>query len=561
MNRSTDPNDPTRKMGNPAQTARKNKNRERFLTALRQDPSSIKRACETVGIQPGTYSAWRGRDHVFRAQVDAVRGLALPDQVPNYDGGFVSFRKTFFGYDTYFHMALIVNAIENSPAGGITLILVPPEFGKTTLLEDYCNYRIARTPNVRITVVSEGQPHARKIMRRIQARCTDNAKGGDYIARFGPFHANGQEKRGKPWAADFFTVYKADHDERDYTMEARGWRSAVAGTRTDLLLVDDIQSSRSLSMTAKMVEYFRQDFLTRVSKEGATVIVGTRVGVGDFYEAIQDAMLVDEVIELPAVNPDGGSLCPELWPDKALTDKRRKVGEDVWWRNYMQAPKRGGTQTFTEEMTNGAKDISRTILQVRHSVAKVAGLDPALTGNNAIVVAGYDSKHFELLDARSESHLGSTENILAQVDYMATVHRFDDLIVESNAFQKGLVHDERLRDLAKTHGFRVRDHTTHANKLDQDIGVARMPSSFVLNEISIPWGDTHTQATMEPLLEELHNWRPRVSGTRLRQDLVMAMWFCWLHWQMMKPNPSGTMSKLSRPRLPWQPSRLAGVGR
>ena len=285
VDRSKDPKDYSRR-NNLSQRARGEKNRRLFLVALEAQPASIKAICEQLGFAYATYVSWRGRFPEFRAQVDALRGVRLDQQVANYRGDFVTFRKAFFGFDTYAHMMRIIHAIEDSPAGGVTLILVPPEFGKTTLIEDFCNYKIALDPNIRITICSEGQPHARKIMRRVQARCIDPNKGGEYIARFGPFYGTGQEKKGKLWSADFATVYKADHDERDYTIEARGWRSTVAGTHTDLLIVDDIQSARSFSMTDKMVEYFRQDFLTRPGKEGHTVIVGTRVGVGDFYETI-----------------------------------------------------------------------------------------------------------------------------------------------------------------------------------------------------------------------------------------------------------------------------------
>jgi len=542
----------------------KHRRQQIFLEAVFAG-KTIMEACRQCDVPYQTYRDWRTKDKQFAAKVDSARA----EQIQAFDteawtGDFVTFRKSYFGYDTYYHQQQIVNAIEQTPPGGVTLVLVPPEFGKTTLIEDYCNYRIGMNPNVRITVVSEGQPHARKILNRVKRRMTDTHVGGLYIARFGPFYEGRQESSGRPWAADFFTVLKADHDERDYTMEARGWRSAVAGTRTDLLIVDDIQSARSVTHTPKMLDTFRQDFLTRPGKEGRTVIIGTRVGIGDFYDEAILAGIIDEVVELPATDADGRSLCPEMWPDEALKKKRAQVGEEAWWRNYMQQPRQAGTLVFNDDMLEGAKDIGRRLGQVRHGIRKICGLDPALTGGCALVNVAYDQNHFEILDAQVDYNLGSTEAILSRVEAAAAIHAFQTLIVEGNAFQRGLVYDSRLHALSREYGFQVREHTTGRNKLDDDLGVARMPTSFIKGEVSIPYRDEPTQARMDHLIEQFANWRPHISGVKLRQDLVMATWFCWLDWQAIRQTAiqrSNTGKVRRAHMLPYQPTRLPGIGR
>lgn len=528
------------------------RNRRKKFLELYATGLTVEETCKQIGVSLSAYGHWRAKHKDFAAEVDAMRGTVRGDAPPD-PGQFTGFRKKYFKFDTYPHQARIINEIENAKPGEVVMILVPPEWGKTTLLEDYCNWRIAKDPNVRITLVSEGQPHARKILGRVQKRMTDRVIADAYITDFGPFQSLRSEAAGKRWSADYFTVFQASHDERDYTMEARGWKSRIAGTRTDLLLIDDIQSAVSLTATDKMVTTFRQDMLTRPGKTGVTIIVGTRVGNGDFYETIQDADIVDRVVVLSALTSEGESNCPEMWPTDELLKRRKKVGEDVWWRTYMQRPRMSGTATFNEELLDNAKDLTRVIGDMPDEGLIGIGLDPALTGYNALVVAGLTDDSFDLIDLRHDNQLGSTEQVLVLVDRFAAMYQPDFLVVESNAYQKGLANDNRLRDLAREHGFRVIDHQTGRNKLDESLGVARMPTSFMRGEISIPWGDERSHSVMGLLVEELGNWRPDVKTRHLRQDLVMAMWFLWLEWQRTRIKLSADAEDWRSAALPWSP--------
>ena len=138
-------------------------------------------------------------------------------------------------------------------------------------------------------------------------------------------------------------------------MVSLGWRSKIAGTRTDHLHIDDIQSRVSLNLTEQMFEIFRQDWLTRPGENGRTSINGTRVGEGDFYERVMNEIDPDilSVIRFPAIvtNDEGEPepLWPEMFSMDALDRIRRKVGEEAWSRNYMQQPSSSAEATFDEE--------------------------------------------------------------------------------------------------------------------------------------------------------------------------------------------------------------------
>src|ERR1051325_1032235 len=317
-----------------------NMRRSQFVDLLAQGYRA-EQAARELGIQMSTYYAWRSSMPGFRQQCDLARQNWY-NQINGEDitswKDFSAFRKRFFRMNTYYVHAMIIDAIESAEPMSVTLILVAPEVGKTTLLEDKICEILGRYPDRRIAYISESSGHSVKVGSRIRRRMTDKVEFGDYIASFGPFYEDGQERSGKPWTTQFFTVFKAAHDERDYSFEARGNTSRIQGSRVDDMFLDDIQSIQSLELTNKIVTKFRQDWITRVGRTGRIFIIGNRVGKGDVYEKMIEEGLIDRLVELPILNGDGKSVIPELWDDESLKKRRKQVGEEVWARTYMQEP-------------------------------------------------------------------------------------------------------------------------------------------------------------------------------------------------------------------------------
>lgn len=541
-------------------TQRANERRQRILQLISQGYTP-EQACREIGISTQTYYQYRSDLPSFRTQVDLARANWYSTNedanIGDWDS-FISFRKRFFRFDTYWHQAQIVDAIENAGPMDVVLILVPPEMGKTTLLEDKICQILAHDPNHRIGYVSEGSKHSIKVGNRIKKRMTDTVNFGDYIARYGPFYEDGQERGGKPWTTHYFTIAKANHDERDYSFEARGARSNIQGARIDDLFLDDIQSLKSLSQTGFLIDQFRQEWITRIGKSGRLFIVGNRIGIGDFYEKIIELDLVTRLIELPAVNENGESLCPELWPDEALVKRRKQVGENVWQRTYMQDPIAAGTVTFTSDVQNRAKDWNRVVAK-RPGIATVMSLDPGLGGGNSLTVCQYTPSRLEVVDQVADYGLGRTEQILERVEQYAAKWRPTDLIVEMMAFQQALGKDDRMLALGEKYGFRIYPHVTSDNKYDPTFGVASMAGSMRAQELTIPWGDDAAQETMQPLLDEMTKWRPNVRGVKLRMDRVMSLWFAWLYWQSQKSAMQFEETKWQMKKLPWKPTSIGKV--
>lgn len=497
---------------------------------------TIKDACAEVGWTTNTYERMRARWPKWRTQLDMIKlarvqmgHLAHQD---HYTGGFGQFRKIFFSHDSPgFHLD-IIRHLEHGTPGSVTMILLPPEHGKTTCIEDFCNYKLGLDPTFRITVGSEGQPHARKILRRVKSRMETPSA---YVNRYGPFApVTGEDRKSRqPWGADFFDVYKKqDHDERDFSMVALGWRSAIAGTRTDLMIVDDIQSRKSLSQSQEMFDVFRQDWLSRPGAKGRTVVLGTRVGPGDFYELLLDNDLVDNLVCIPAINAEGEYLWPERYSDAEYKKMRKNVGEEAWWRNYMQQPRVAGDQCFLGEYIDSCKNEYKKVgdWNVEDGIT-VLSLDPALGGGNSLTVTQF-GRQLKILDQITDYNLARTEQILDRIQDAAIRYRPAHLIIEKNAFQKGLARDDRLLTMASSYGFRMSEHHTHNNKRDETFGVAAMAQDFGRQLVEIPWAnDPITRARMEPLVAELESWRADIPTRKLRQDRVMSLWFAWLRWR------------------------------
>lgn len=521
--------------------------REHFLECLAKGMSVTDAAAE-VGVSVMTHRKWRQKYPEYAARVDAVRiaaarldGATAPAATPGAMS-FGVFRKEILETDSpWFHLEA-VRWLEEAPPGSITLMLWPPEHGKTTLLEDFCTWKLSVDPNFRIGVGSERQAHSKKILARVMNRFDDHGPFPRLIERFGPFAPQaglGGRKANQPWSSTHFTVFhRQNYDERDYSMTALGIGSGVVGSRMDLLLLDDVQSVRNLGQTDKILETIRQDWLSRPGSKGRTVIIGTRVGDNDVYAKLMDSDLLDKVILFRAHDADGKWLWPERYSPEEYARMRRNVGEAGWERNYMQRATVKGERTFTEEMIEDSLNPLRAVFHdpPAHAAGIVVGLDPGF-GVNAIITAAVTSQSLIVLGGRVDEGLTSNQQIFDVVeqegrDRSSPSVPWLHLIMEDKAFQRGLFGDEALRHLQTRYGFTVSGHQTGVNKYDPNLGIAAMARSFLRKEIELPGSDDpQTTAFRSLLVDDLYRWRPNARGNKLRQDMVMALWFAWLWWK------------------------------
>lgn len=532
--------------------------RKRVVSLVRAG-QQITRALKdpNVNVSISAYQKWRHRWPDFAAEVDAARGVGeikgVQEELSRNE-----FSMKYFGMGYAPFQMRFVNEVDSMRAGNIVLVLFPPEHGKTTTFENMATEDIARNNEWRITVASEGLRISQKIVGRVRNRFEPHGPFPRLVKDYGPFKTPtglGREAAmQQPWSNQVFNVYgKQSHDERDYNMQALGYKSSIVSTRCDHLHLDDLQSLKTLGESAALEEWVRQDALSRPGERGKTSIVGTRVGDEDVYERlINDPELVGimRVIRLPAiVTDDDGNpapLWPELYTMEQLDRQKRKVGQDAWDRNYMQAPGASrNREYFSDSELRRCLDTQLTFHHVPEGrPVMYLSLDPAYEDNkNCVMALSLGPNSMTVRWIRESVGLRSNEAIMAEVATVAEKfkksYQLTDLVIESMNFQAGLARDERLQEMRDHYGFAAREHLTGLNKYDPDIGVPSMATSFRKKEIILPYGDDSlTRYEIDELMRQLRAWRPqRIGGitvrrgNKQRQDRVMALWFAWILWQ------------------------------
>lgn len=534
---------------------------------------------QSAGVKPDTLKRWTLRFPEFRRDLALAR-MSMREATKVYDGTFIGFRLAYLGMKTTTFQAKIVEKIEGARPGEVTMVLIPPEHGKTTLLEDWCTYKLCTDPSFRITVASETVDHGIKMIERVRHRLEPDGPTPKVHQDFGPI-APEKGNRTQVWGAKQFDVaQKRQSDERDYSMHAVGITGRVQGTRCDLLLLDDIQDVKSLDMSQKYFEIITQSFLSRPSMFGRTVIIGTRVGEFDVYRLLMDAEIDDHLIKIPAYSESLSPPWPQpktkpllehpetwapegtkfLWPDKyddvpgdgihrfRYAFLRYRIGEQAWARNYMQHPEAAASMTFDGETTEQMKDQNRSVItpialqQDEGPTPVVITLDPAIGSVNAVLAAAMYPDRMEVLHVRRDVGLTKYSQIFDVLE--EECHRYSTsrsyvaaLVIEDKAFQRGILRDDRLVEMEKRFGFRIVPNTTNKEKVDPDIGVPSIPLAIWRGEVTIPWADEASQRNMQPLLDDLHRWRPGIPGTKLPQDHTMTLWFATRYWRGVRDTP------------------------
>lgn len=475
------------------------------------------------------------------------------DQFGSFTEYLEAFRLRYFGFETYPHLKRVSKAMEEAGPGSITMILMPPEWMKTTFLEDRVCAKIAEDPNVRIAWVTEGQPLARKSLGRIQRRLSDDSIPNDLITHFGPFKGV-EESVQKPWNADFFTVLPAHHDERDYTVATAGIKSIIRGARWDEVVIDDPQSIRSLSETSRLVEIFRTDIVARPSQLGRIFIIGSRVGPGDFYETLLAEDIVDELVQLPALDlekpPGKQSNFPPIfrdgvpvvdrkgvpigWSDEALAKRRKMVGEEGWARVYMQQPISRSGQMVTEKELLACCDRSR-VIGTSATQQTIISLDPALKRHAAFTVCSYETAKLHVTDVIDLYQPIRNEVIFNEFERLFRKYHPTYVVIEDANLQSGYLVDDRFLALQEEFGFRAVGHTTGTNKRDPNLGIPALMNAIIRREVTFPGGGTSlAEPGMVGLFEQLMRWRPDIPTKMIVQDAVMSLWFNWSLWLKLR---------------------------
>jgi hypothetical protein len=227
------------------------------------------------------------------------------------------------------------------------------------------------------------------------------------------------------------------------------------------------------------------------------------------------------------------------WDGPSLFKRRSEVAPSVWAMVYQQEDVESDS-IFPPAAIAGCVNSMRKRGPLKpdtpghprriEGTYTVIGLDPAMAGATAAVVATYNKAdgRIYLLDC-----INMTEPTPAKIQTLLEEwiikYKPQELRIEINAHQKAYVLDDVLRDFCTIHGCQLKPHYTSKNKWDSNFGVASMAALFGTikderfqdnNLIELP--SNEGSEGLKSLVQQLITWKP---DTRNPTDCVMALWF------------------------------------
>jgi hypothetical protein len=556
---------------------------EKVLIQLGQG-STITAAMASVGRNDVTFRQWSMNDPEFKARADKAR-LAGKGVIADLGDlkqiSYPDFSEQFLDTKLFPHQLNWLDLIDGNeprwkPAGMTyepgdpkrVLINVPPEHAKsTTITTNYVLYNIVTNPNSRVIIVSKTQGMARKFLGAIKTRLSHPA----YIKLQTAFGPNGGYKADSTqWSADMIYLGTGrDSGEKDPTVQALGFGSQIYGARADLIVLDDVVMNSNAHEWEKQLEWLQKEVITRLGRHGKLLIVGTRVASIDLYKMIRDGgqwtggKTPFTYCAMPAVlefdeNPNNwktlwsrtniqendideigdDGLYPK-WDGPSLFKRRSEVAPSVWAMVYQQEDVVENSifsPTCVAGSVNGMRKRGPLKPGVpghpKHteSTYTVIGLDPAMAGATAAVVATYnraDSRIY-ILDCVNMTD-PTPAKISNLIEEWVPKYKPQELRIEINAHQKAYALDDELRNYLASYGCQLNSHFTGKNKWDVGFGVASMASLFGSvrdgrfqdnNIIELP--SNEGSEGLKTLVQELITWKP---DTKNPTDCVMALWF------------------------------------
>ena len=128
---------------------------------------------------------------------------------------------------------------------------------------------------------------------------------------------------------------------------AAGVGGAITGRGADLLIIDDPHKEQDLKGDGKAFEkamtWYTAGPRQRLQPGGKIVIVMTRWSTKDITGQLLQSQSEEgsdqwEVVELPALLPDGKPVWPEFWKQEELLKTKASIPVSNWLAQYMQQP-------------------------------------------------------------------------------------------------------------------------------------------------------------------------------------------------------------------------------
>ena len=562
--------------------------KKKVLDFVRQG-LDLQDAIARSGRKPDVMKDWR-KDPKFvkdleSAREEGERSLSIVTGDAKYKIGFEEFSAEFLDSPIFPHHRSWIDVLEGRQPSWLhpsmtyepsspkrLLINVPPEHAKSTVITvNYCVYRIAMDPNVKITIVSKTQERAKEYLYSIKQRLS-HERWSKLQAVYGS--AGGWKEDADTWKADRIYLSR-DSTEKDPTVQALGIGGQITGARSNLIILDDVVTTLNAHEWEKQLLWLQRDVVTRLGDNGKLLIVGTRIAANDLYREIRNAehwtggktpftyFSMPAVLELDSdpekwvtlwpkshipwegsdegTLPDENGLYPK-WDGPALFRRRSEVSPSAWALVYQQQDVQEDS-IFSPACVQGSLNRMRKRGPLKAGTPghpreygawyTIMGLDPAMTGNTAAVMMTVDrnTRKRYILDCENMSD-PTPQKIRQLIEDWVHKYQPQELRIEINAHQKAYALDDDLRAFLASTGVRFSSQFTGKNKWDTAFGVAAMSGLFGTmrngnhqNDNLIELPSQEGSEGIKALIQQLITWSPETKG---KTDCVMALWFCEL---------------------------------
>jgi hypothetical protein len=539
--------------------------------------------------KPDVMKDWR-KDEQFmkaleKARLEGEKSLSIVTGDAKFKIGFEEFSREFLDSPIFPHHRSWIDILEGrepsylhdsmvyDPASKKRLLInVPPEHAKSTVITvNYCVYRIAMDPNIKITIVSKTQERAKEYLYSIKQRLS-HERWAKLQAVYGS--AGGWKEDADTWKADRIYLSR-DSTEKDPTVQALGIGGQITGARSNLIILDDVVTTSNAHEWEKQLLWLQRDVVTRLGDSGKLLVVGTRIASNDLYREIRNPehwtggkspftyMSMPAVLEydddpekwvtlwpksnLPwegsedDVLPDENGLYPK-WDGPALFRRRSEVSPSAWALVYQQQDVQEDS-IFSPTCVQGSINRMRKRGPLRVGSAghpkergnwyTIMGLDPAMSGRTAAVIMTVDrvSRKRYILDVENMAD-PTPQKIQALIEDWVNKYQPHELRIETNAHQKAYALDTDLQQYLASVGVKFYGQFTGKNKWDTGFGVAAMAGLFGTmrgkehnNDNLIELPSQEGSEGIKALIQQLITWEPNTKG---KTDCVMALWFCEL---------------------------------
>ena len=240
---------------------------------------------------------------------------------------------------------------------------------------------------------------------------------------------------------------------------AAGVGGAITGRGADLLIIDDPHKEQDVRADGKAFEkamnWYTAGPRQRLEPGGSIVIVMTRWSTKDVTGQLLKAQSEEgsdqwEVVELPALLPDGKPVWPEFWTSEELLKTKASIPVSNWNAQYMQQPtgeegaliKRTWWKDWTEKYP---PKIDYIIQSYDTAFTKGTKADYSAITTWGVFETEKDGQNIILLDAFKDRYEFPELRRVAYQQYLQW--KPDMVIIEAKASGLPLTHELRQMDI------------------------------------------------------------------------------------------------------------------